>query len=59
MSRKHSMPMLPSTKVEFPRQMVNPVIIEEKQDEKIELKIDKLTTVTEKSANGIIETSFS
>ena len=42
------------------RQLVNPVIIEEKQDDgHIKLKTDCFKTVTEKSANGMIETSFS
>ena len=44
-----------------PRQLVNPVIIEEKQDDSHmkSLKTDCFKTVTEKSANGMIETSFS
>ena len=42
------------------RQLVNPVIIEEKQDDgHIRLNTDCFKTVTEKSANGMIETSFS
>ena len=42
------------------RQLVNPVIIEEKQDDShIKSKTDCFKTVTEKSANGMIETSFS
>ena len=39
---------------------MNPVIIEEKQDDgHIKSKIDSFKTVTEKLANGMIETSFS